>query len=95
MRVTRIKIETLIVKVVQTRDVEASCDDCARLSAKLVEVLFSGQVTDAQLSAIVQHLQECIPCSEEFKALQECARMDMEDSWPSLEDMWRTLDQNR
>lgn len=95
MRVTRIKIETLIVKVAQTRDVEASCDDCARLSAKLVEVLFSGQVTDAQLAAIVQHLQECIPCAEEFQVLQQCAQMDKEDSWPSFEDMWRVFEQNR
>jgi hypothetical protein len=92
MRATRIKIESLIVKIAQTREIEATCDDCARLSAKLAEVLLASRVEDEQLLAILHHLQECIPCAEEFQVLRDCARMEHEGSWPSLEEIWQKLD---
>ena len=95
MRSTRIRIQTLIVKVANTRSDEATCDDCARLSAKLVEVLARSNLDDAQLLAIWQHLQECIPCAEEFQVLQDCERMDREDSWPSFDEIWRMLDSGK
>ena len=95
MAVTRTKIQTLVLKVAQTRDVEASCDDCARLAAHLAQVLLDGSTQDPSLEAILQHLKECIPCAEEFEVLKRCAQMDLEDSWPTFEELWQELDQLR
>lgn len=91
MRITRIKIDTFLVRIARTREEEASCDDCARLSARLVEVLAEQNVQDLELLAILQHLQECIPCAEEFQVLCDCARMDREEAWPSFEELWNLL----
>lgn len=91
MRVTRFRIESLIVKIARTREREASCDDCARLSAELVEALLNGTADAKRFDEILQHLEECIPCSEEFKVLRDCAQMDKDDSWPSTQEMWRRL----
>lgn len=91
MRVTRIKIETFVVKIAQTREQEASCDDCARWSAKLAEMLAASGVRDQELLAILHHLQECIPCAQEFEALCDCERMEREENWPSFEEMWAKL----
>jgi hypothetical protein len=91
MRVTRIKIETFLVKVAQTQEQEVSCDDCARYSAELVEALLSGKLEHAAFKNILQHLEECIPCAEEFTMLHQCAQMDDQDAWPSFEEMWRKL----
>jgi len=92
MAATRIKIQTLILKVTQTRETEASCDDCAQFAAHLVEVLLlNGDAPEPPLEAILHHLQECIPCAEEFRTLQECARMEMESAWPTFEEMWQRL----
>lgn len=88
MRVTRMKLETFIVKVAHTRAVEVSCDDCAAHAARLVDALMSETVEDAELLDILHHVLMCIPCSQEFQVLQDCARMDAEDSWPSLDEMW-------
>lgn len=91
MRITHIKIESFLVKIARTREVEMSCDDCARLSAKLAEVLAQQNIQDLELLAILQHLQECIPCAEEFQVLCDCERMEREEDWPSFERMWQIL----
>ena len=91
MRITRIKIESFVIKIAQTRENEVSCDDCARLSARLAEVLAASKVQDGELLAILHHLQECIPCAEEFEALRNCEQMEREENWPSFEEMWKHL----
>jgi len=52
----------------------------------------SDDLRDEELLTILFHLQQCIPCSQEFEALKDCARMDEEDSWPSMDEMWQRLD---
>ncbi|GEM_PF-3570127 len=93
MRITRIQIETLVVKIAQTRELEASCDECAQWSAHLAEVLAQSSVQDQdqQMLAILQHLDECIPCAQEFQVLCACERMDREQNWPSFEEMWKLV----
>ena len=92
MRVIRVHIESFMYKIARTRDQEVDCDDCARLSAQLVEALVKGDVESQELIAILQHLEQCIPCSEEFAILRHCAEMDEQDSWPSMDDLWAKLD---
>ncbi len=95
MRSTRIRIETLLVKIAQTRAQEATCDDCAELSAHLAELLEQTKIEDERLIAIMQHLQECIPCAEEFQVLRDCERMEREDAWPSLDELWQRFGSDR
>ncbi len=95
MRVIRIQIESLMVKVALTRAEEARCDDCARLSAQLVEALLSGDVQNEELLGIVHHLEECFPCAQEFAILQDCVMMEQYDSWPTMEEMWQKLDEGK
>ena len=92
MRVTRIQIQTFMVKVAHTREDEASCDDCARLSEQLVEAFMHGDIENEQLLTIVQHLEQCIPCAEEFAILKDFMRMEEEGNLPSLEEMWNKID---
>jgi hypothetical protein len=95
MPVTRIKLEAFMVKVARTRDAEAGCDDCAKHSARLVDALLSGNVEDAELLDILHHVLMCMPCSEEFHILEDCARMDAEDSWPTFDELWASLYKDR
>ncbi len=95
MRVSYIKLETLMLKVSRTREVEVGCDDCARQSARLVEALMQGNVENQELLDIVHHILQCLPCSEEFRVLEECARMDAEDSWPSDDELWHKIEQGK
>lgn len=94
MRVTRVQVQTFVIKIVNTHDVEATCDDCARHAARLVELMLSAAIDDVELLAVVHHLEECIPCAQEMRVLKECARMEQEDSWPSLEEMLQAVCQN-
>ncbi|HZQ05459.1 MAG TPA: hypothetical protein VFD70_02695 [Anaerolineae bacterium] len=93
MRVSRIQLEKFMVKIARTREEEASCDDCAQLSAQLVEVLLRGDAPNEELLSILQHLEQCVPCSEEFLVLKDCVRMELEQNWPTLDEMWNKLDQ--
>lgn len=95
MRVTRIKIDTFLIKVSRTRENEATCDDCAKQSARLVDALMQGQVDDEELLDILHHLLLCVPCSQEFQVLSECARMDADESWPSFEEMWSQIERGK
>lgn len=91
MRVSHIKLEAFLVKIARTREVEASCDDCAQHSARLVEALMNGHVEEGELIDILHHVLQCMPCSEEFQVLQDCARMDAENSWPSVDELWANI----
>ncbi len=95
MRVTHIKLETFMVKIARTREQEVSCDECAKHSARLIEALMQGNVQEKELLDILHHVLMCMPCSQEFEVLQDCARMDAEDSWPSLDEMWKKIEQSK
>ena len=95
MRVTHIRLDTFMVKIARTREAEKSCDDCAQHSARLVDALMQGNVEDSELLDILHHVLQCMPCSQEFQVLQECARMDAEDSWPTFEEMWNKIEQKK
>jgi hypothetical protein len=92
MRVTRLKLQTFMLKIARTREEEATCEDCAKLSAQLVEVVLTGAATNAELESILQHLKQCIPCSEEFEVLLNCAHMDAQESWPGMDELWAKFD---
>lgn len=94
MPVTYYKLETFMLKVARTRDVELSCDDCAKHSARLVDALMLGNVEDTELLDILHHVLQCLPCSQEIQVLQECARMEAEDAWPSMDEMWTKISKN-
>lgn len=87
MRVTRYHVERFVIKVAHTRANEPSCDDCAKLSAQLVEALIAGQAEGEEFQQILVHLEQCIPCAEEFAVLRECVQMELDDSWPTPEEL--------
>lgn len=95
MRVTHIKLDAFIVKIARTHEVEAGCDDCAKLSARLLEALMAETVEEEELLEILHHLLMCPPCAQEFQTLSDCVRMDAEDSWPSLDEMWRKIERGK
>lgn len=95
MPVTYIKLETFMLKIARTREQEVSCDDCAKHSARLIDALMQGDVQEQELLDILHHVLMCLPCAQEFKVLQECARMDAEDSWPTLQELWGKIEQSK
>lgn len=92
MRVTYLKLDTFMVKIARTREVELGCDDCAKHTARLVDALMQGNVNDEELLDILHHVLQCTPCSQEFKVLHECAKMEAEDTWPSEDELWKKID---
>jgi hypothetical protein len=74
-----------MVRVARTRDIELTCDECSELTAELVEAILDGQVYGERFADILHHLEMCNPCAEEVKVLKDCAKMDAENSWPSID----------
>lgn len=95
MQITHYRLETFMLKIARTRDVEATCDDCAKHSARLVDALMQGNVQEAELLDILHHVLQCLPCSQEFQVLHECARMESEDSWPTMDQMWQDIENGK
>ena len=95
MRLTHIQLDTFMIKIARTREVEVGCDDCAKHSARLVDALLQGNVQDEELLDILHHVLQCLPCCQEFEVLKECARMEADDSWPSEDELWNKIEKGK
>ena len=84
-----IRAVRLVRRIAYTLEVEIDCGECARLSPHYVDALLDGQ--DDQLAAnaaswalFQSHLEQCPVCAQEFLVLREVARMELDDTWPTI-----------
>jgi hypothetical protein len=70
-----------------TEEEEISCSECFDLASRFVELETSGQDAAAELPKVKHHLNQCRACREEYEALRDLTRLDMEDDAPSLSDL--------
>jgi hypothetical protein len=81
------QIARLARRIGQTQDVELNCGDCGERVPVLVDSILAGKEEFERWTLVRQHMDQCTVCAQEFSLLREVARMDLEDSWPSLAAM--------
>lgn len=64
------QIQSLLEMLLQTKDEEASCEDCLEHMAEFAETTLAGMSVPESLQIIDDHLQFCGECREEFEALK-------------------------
>jgi len=63
--------KALIVKVLDTRAQEMTCDECVADLAAFVEVQLTGKPLSAALPAVHAHLEQCHDCADEYHILRQ------------------------
>lgn len=59
----------MIQKIAGTQEVEYSCDDVLRLLDQFAEASLRGEDVRQLMPLVVQHLEMCADCREEYEAL--------------------------
>jgi hypothetical protein len=72
-----------------TRDDEISCSDCLALVSGYVDREVGGDDRAiAQASPrLVQHLEQCAACREEYEVLRDLAERERDGSLPSIDEL--------
>lgn len=83
--VTKAQIALLVRRIARTLETELDCGDCGKHVPTFVDaLLIGGDGEQADRWAMIrQHLEECTVCSEEFHALKDVSKLDLEGNWPS------------
>ncbi len=69
MDLSKEKVDALLGFLKQTKDREATCEDCLTAMAEFAEKHLEGKSIPESLKAIEDHLEFCGECKEEFEAL--------------------------
>jgi hypothetical protein len=80
--VTKAQIARLVRRIARTLETELDCGDCGKHVPPFVDAILAGDDAIDRWGAVRQHLEECSVCAQEFAALREIAKMDLEDNWP-------------
>lgn len=64
------QIQSLLEMLLQTKDEEASCEDCLEYMAEFAESALTRMSVPESLQIIDDHVQFCGECREEFEALK-------------------------
>src|SRR5512143_3870809 len=64
----------MIQKIAGTQEVEYSCDDVLRLLDQFAEASLRGEDVRQLMPLVVQHLEMCADCREEYEALLKVLR---------------------
>jgi hypothetical protein len=78
------QIARLARRIGLTLDAELDCGDCGKRVPVFVDSILAGKDEFDRWALVRQHLEQCSVCSQEFALLREAAKMDLEDSWPTL-----------
>jgi predicted anti-sigma-YlaC factor YlaD len=89
--VIRSDLERLLRLVARTEDEELSCTACFALLPLYVDLDVSGQTPDVRLPLFGRHLEQCAVCREEYEAVRELARLEVEGRSSSIDDLRRLL----
>jgi anti-sigma factor RsiW len=85
------RLENWLKNIYNTQDEEISCSECFDRVARYVDVEISGVDAAAQMPEVMQHLEQCSACREEYEALRDLRRMEEDGNPPSLDDLEDSL----
>lgn len=87
--VTKAQVADLVRRIARTLEAELDCGDCGKHVPTYVDSILAGDEDGAgdRWAQVRQHLEECIVCSQEFRALWAVAKLDLEGTWPTPEAM--------
>jgi predicted anti-sigma-YlaC factor YlaD len=85
--VERPALRRLLRSIADTHDEEISCAECFDLVAQYVDLEVAGMATDQTLPRLVQHLQQCGVCREEYEMLRDLARLEAQGRGASVDDV--------
>ncbi|MEM8671239.1 MAG: hypothetical protein AAGG48_27200 [Planctomycetota bacterium] len=71
---TKDQTETLIALVTDTKEDTLDCDGCFELMAEFVEYRLSNHQVPEALRAVERHLEQCLCCQDEYRALLDGLR---------------------
>jgi hypothetical protein len=74
MRLSMDQLVELLATASATKQDAIGCDDCFALLDQFAQAEIDGQGVPAALEAVRNHLDQCVCCREEYKALLEALR---------------------
>jgi len=83
----RNRFESWLQNIYHTRDEEISCTECFDLVSSFVDLKLSGENPEEKMPQVVQHLQQCAACREEYETLRDLRRLEDEGGALSLKDL--------
>lgn len=70
-------LRMLVQMVIGTRDDEIGCDDCYHQVDRFAELTLNGRNAAEAMPLVQRHLDGCAECREEFEALLEALRAQL------------------
>lgn len=68
-------LKKLVRSIIATRDDEIGCDDCFDELDRFVDMLLNGKNASEAMPLVQHHLDMCMDCHEEFKALLQAIQI--------------------
>lgn len=74
-------------KVRNTQEVEIDCSTCLDQVSRYVDLELSTGQAAARMPQVKHHLDQCQVCQDEYLLLRDLARMELDGSLPSMDDL--------
>ena len=81
------RFESWLQNIYHTQEEEISCTECFDLVSHFVELELSGGDPAVKMPKVIQHLQQCAACREEYETLRDFRRLEDEGGAPSVDDL--------
>ena len=79
-------------KLYETSEKEMNCDQFQASLSALVDFEIAGGAGQDVFAAARTHLQQCVDCAEEYEALREVARLEMQSRLPTVDESLRKFE---
>ena len=79
-------------RLYETSEKEMNCDQFQASLPALVDFEIAGGAGQDVFAAARAHLQQCADCAEEYEALREVARLEMQSRLPTVEESLRKFE---
>jgi len=83
----RNRFESWLQNIYATQDEEISCTECFDLVSGFVELELSGGDPAVKMPQVIQHINQCPACREEYETLRDLRRLEDEGETPSVDDL--------
>jgi hypothetical protein len=90
--VNRRQFKQWLKRLYETSEKELNCDQFQASLPALVEFEIAGGAGQDVFAAARAHLQHCADCAEEYEALREVARLEMQSRLPTMEESLRKFE---
>ena len=81
------RFESWLQNIYNTQDEEIFCTECFDLVSRFVELELASGDPALKMPQVIQHLQQCSACREEYETLRDLRRLEDEGESPSLDDL--------